>query len=683
MTRAPTLTLADHVEERIRVRRYNRTVRAICGAIAAAGVAVAGGVCLPGIQQQRRQLELVDDQAHFEAMPPNVMLPAAMLSTFRGLAVHILWNRAEELKQEGKYHELQQLSDWICRLQPRYPKVWENAAWNMAYNISVGTFTPQERWHWVSAGANLLRDQGLRYNPKTINIYYQLAWTYLHKMGDFMDDQHWAYKRNVAVDMERTLGQPPVDIEGSEAVDAMREIAQAAQAIRKLGPLERPESLRLYIEQDDQQPSMGDVVRRLDEIGLQPDGQLLDYVARYGRRDLTVGDLLIGTPEDERRTRFRALMADEKLEPARRRLLAAVRAQQLKKQHKLDPEFMAEIMERYGPLDWRSTYSHGMYWAALGVRECQDVIGLDENVEMNVNRFMQFALRDLAERGRVVLEPDFDDPFNSFIAQLPESAFIDQAHELTLKQAEALRAGEDPEKYYREGPAGRLFKSGHVNFLHQAVRTLFFEGRRERARFYYDYLRDNYKEPDGSTKMQYVQPLEDFVMQDYIEDVDSFKTGPAIINTMLEGWLLHLAYERPRPAQVRYKLAEDAYKRYMETKKTDPNERRQLPPWPEMRADAVRRFMLDYRAARRLDQEVMMKHRVWETLGGPSGIDVTTTLDTYRDIEAGLRQRLADHDPPLDFDVAFPKPDGLEEYEARRDREKSEVEQKIQEGEKR
>jgi hypothetical protein len=100
-----------------------------------------------------------------------------------------------------------------------------------------------------------------------------------------------------------------------------------------------------------------------------------------------------------------------------------------------------------------------------------------------------------------------------------------------------------------------------------------------------------------------------------------------------------------------------------------------------MRADAVRRFMLDYRFGR-LDSEVMMKSRVWKILGGPSGIDRTTTLETYRDIEAGLRQRLAGHDPPLDFDRAFPKPEGLEEYEERRKREEGDVEQKIQEGEK-
>ena len=176
-----------------------------------------------------------------ENAPPVLAFTTVALGGFRGLISNALWIRASDLQDEDKFFEMAQLADWITKLEPHFVHVWLVQAWNMAYNISVGTFSPRERWHWVSAGANLLRDHGLRYNPKTINIYYELAWIYLHKMGDFMDDQHWAYKRNVAVDMERTLGQPPVEIEGREAVDAMREIAQAAQDIQKFGPLERPD----------------------------------------------------------------------------------------------------------------------------------------------------------------------------------------------------------------------------------------------------------------------------------------------------------------------------------------------------------------------------------------------------------------------------------------------------------
>jgi len=34
---------------------------------------------------------------------------------------------------------------------------------------------------------------------------------------------------------------------------------------------------------------------------------------------------------------------------------------------------------------------------------------------MNTHRFIQFGVKDALERGRIVLNPDFDDPFQSYI----------------------------------------------------------------------------------------------------------------------------------------------------------------------------------------------------------------------------------------------------------------------------
>ena len=161
MLRSDALTLGEHLDERSRVVRVDRLVRSVCVVSAVVCVSIAGVVLLPGIHEQRKELELVVGEETFDDMPPGIALPTALLSTFRGVMIHFLWTRAEELKQDGKYFELQQLYDWICNLQPRYPKVWDTSAWNMAYNISVGTYSQRERWHWVSSGAFLLRDKGI------------------------------------------------------------------------------------------------------------------------------------------------------------------------------------------------------------------------------------------------------------------------------------------------------------------------------------------------------------------------------------------------------------------------------------------------------------------------------------------------------------------------------------------
>jgi hypothetical protein len=76
----------------------------------------------------------------------------------------------------------------------------------MAYNISVKFRDPADRWRWVQRGIELLRDDGLRYNPKEALIYRELAWFFQHKMGQNMDDAHLTYKYEWAGEMTRALG---------------------------------------------------------------------------------------------------------------------------------------------------------------------------------------------------------------------------------------------------------------------------------------------------------------------------------------------------------------------------------------------------------------------------------------------------------------------------------------------
>src|SRR5687768_320479 len=86
-----------------------------------------------------------------DGQPPQVAAGIAM-GAFRGLFVNILWIRANDLKEDGRFHEAIDLAKAITTLQPRFPQVWVFHAWNMAYNISVSTQTPSERWQWVTAG---------------------------------------------------------------------------------------------------------------------------------------------------------------------------------------------------------------------------------------------------------------------------------------------------------------------------------------------------------------------------------------------------------------------------------------------------------------------------------------------------------------------------------------------------
>ena len=140
------------------------------------------------------------------AMPPVLALTTQALGGFRGLIANALWIRASQLQEEDKYFEMVQLADWITKLEPHFVQVWLVQSWNMTYNISVKFSEPADRWRWVQRGIELLRDDGLRYNPDEALIYRELAWFFQHKMGQNLDDAHVYYKGAWAVEMTVTLG---------------------------------------------------------------------------------------------------------------------------------------------------------------------------------------------------------------------------------------------------------------------------------------------------------------------------------------------------------------------------------------------------------------------------------------------------------------------------------------------
>ncbi|HEY2329177.1 MAG TPA: hypothetical protein VGI63_05130, partial [Verrucomicrobiae bacterium] len=106
--------------------------------------------------------------AVLENAPPVLAFTTVALGGFRGLISNFLWIRANDLQQDDKFFEAAQLADWITKLEPTYPAVWIFQGWNMSYNISVKFKDFPDRWRWVERGIELMRDDGLRYNPNSV-----------------------------------------------------------------------------------------------------------------------------------------------------------------------------------------------------------------------------------------------------------------------------------------------------------------------------------------------------------------------------------------------------------------------------------------------------------------------------------------------------------------------------------
>ena len=210
-----------------------RTLQLVCITLAV-GLLIGVGFLTGRIQTERERVGLGPIRELDAEPPPGMTLIVSMTGPLRGLAADMLWYRLEDLKQEGKYHEANTLGEWITTLQPRFPKVWQFLAWNMAYNISVKTNTPEERWEWVNKGVNLLREKGIPLNPKSVALYRELSWIFSHKMGQYADDMHWHYRRELAREWQEVLGAP---IEGGttkQVVEAFRSIAEAPDTFEEL-----------------------------------------------------------------------------------------------------------------------------------------------------------------------------------------------------------------------------------------------------------------------------------------------------------------------------------------------------------------------------------------------------------------------------------------------------------------
>lgn len=178
----------------------------------AAGCLVGSGFTQRALNTDRSRLGLTRMEP-LDNAPPVLAFTTVALGGFRGLISNALWIRMNKLQDEDKFFEMMQLGDWITKLQPTFVQVWTVQAWNMAYNISVKFQEASDRWRWVKAGLELLRDNGLRYHPNEMLLYRELAWFFQHKMGANLDDAHVYYKTRWAMDdMARVFGSEKPDL---------------------------------------------------------------------------------------------------------------------------------------------------------------------------------------------------------------------------------------------------------------------------------------------------------------------------------------------------------------------------------------------------------------------------------------------------------------------------------------
>jgi hypothetical protein len=64
----------------------------------------------------------------------------------------------------------------------------------------------EDRARWVFHGISLLRDEALKWNPASAQLCRELAWLYLHKVGDNLDRAAPLYRKQLSTQISPLLG---------------------------------------------------------------------------------------------------------------------------------------------------------------------------------------------------------------------------------------------------------------------------------------------------------------------------------------------------------------------------------------------------------------------------------------------------------------------------------------------
>ncbi|MFT3686351.1 MAG: hypothetical protein QM783_15760 [Phycisphaerales bacterium] len=402
---------------------------------------------------------------------------------FRGMFVNLLWIRANELKADGKYWEAVDLARTITRLQPRFPRVWSFHAWNLAYNISVTTQTPEERWQWVNAGIRLLRDEGIPANPNDMLLHKELAWIFLHKVQMRMDDANNKYKEWFAREWTIAVGPPP----DTTMLSSNRQANIEACAARLQNIIDAPETMDDMAANFPESYALAQRIKAETGIDLQTEkGRLEMLTAREEFRSAQKREQVLGREfiAGNMNPKLRPLLNDDTLwVKAWNPLLGHLRKRTIVDTYKMEPDRMLRYTRKYGPMDWRHPASHAVYWAARGVEQGLNRVQEQNQSDfdfINTDRMVLHAVQELFRTGQM----EYDILLPQYMVQLPSIDFIesyDSIEDELAKREETQMAAKGVDIKAR---AYRFYSEGYENFLDDAVVMLYRRHENERAKAY-------------------------------------------------------------------------------------------------------------------------------------------------------------------------------------------------------
>jgi tetratricopeptide (TPR) repeat protein len=114
------------------------------------------------------------------------VLNSLLAGGFRGLATDLLWIKADEYSHRGQWYKLLPILKMVTFLQPNFVTAWSVGGWHIAFNLYFHSRTEEEKEKCLNEALRFLKE-GIQSNPDRYELYFELGWTYFHKLKDYQN----------------------------------------------------------------------------------------------------------------------------------------------------------------------------------------------------------------------------------------------------------------------------------------------------------------------------------------------------------------------------------------------------------------------------------------------------------------------------------------------------------------
>ena len=293
-------------------------------------------------------------------LPPSLQVTSVALGPMKGLLADVIWWRAERMLENKEFFESLQLAEWLTALQPTYESVWSYQGFNLAFNISKNFTDVEERWKWILAGIEILRDRGLVYNPDWENnrkIRAEIVNIIYRKLAEVSDVEAQRFQDKWTLIMLKYLDSGTI-----EELNLINDAYESLEALMK-------------------------------------DEDVINLSVRLNLDSGSLAKMIIESPPN-----LSSLVADS---PQARSFNSAIykiyrftQRRNLKEELNMDIDRMIEIDKDYGPLDWRTHQAQLIYWGA------EDDLKKSDHPSFRYSHIVRAAMVTSFYNGRILFSED-------------------------------------------------------------------------------------------------------------------------------------------------------------------------------------------------------------------------------------------------------------------------------------